>query len=68
MDNKETNYSLVVKVQNISRFKDESDDNFAERVQKEGRRMVKNYLSGNLYDPEHKIIFEKINFKKLNNQ
>lgn len=68
MDNKETSYSIKIKMSGFLRYINESDENFEQRVKKEGKKRMQYYLSGYLFDPENENIFEEINFEKLNNK
>lgn len=66
MDTKEISYSIEIKMPRFVRYINESDDDFEKRVKEEGKKRLKYYLSGYLFDPEHKTIFEQANFEKLN--
>ena len=58
MDNKEVSYTLEIKMPGFVRYKSESDEAFDKRVKEEGKKRIRYYLSGYLFDPEHKNIFE----------
>ena len=66
MDNKEISYSLKIKMPGFVRYINESDEDFEKRLRLEGKKRLTYYLSGYLFDPEHKTLFEEINYEKLN--
>lgn len=59
MDKKDISYSLTIKMPSFIRYSNESDEDFAKRAKEEGKKRARNYLSGYLFDPENKTIFEK---------
>lgn len=59
MDNKNISYSLTIKMPSFIRHSNESDEDFAKRVKEEGQIRARAYLTGYLFDPENKTIFEK---------
>lgn len=60
MDNKEINYSITIKLTNLFKYPSETDEMFEKRVKEEGKKKLRYYLSGYLYDPENKVFFEKV--------
>ncbi len=60
MDNNELSYTLTIKMPGFVRYVNESDEEFAKRAKTEGNKRARYYLSGYLYDPDHKTIFEEI--------
>lgn len=68
MDNDEISYSLEIKLSGFPRYLNETDEIFQERVREEGKKRLRYFLSGYLVDTDNKIIFEQINFDKLNNK
>lgn len=68
MDNNEISYSLTIKMPGFHRYPSETDENFERRLKEEGKKRARYYLSGYLFDPDHKTIFEKGEFKRVNNE
>ena len=63
---KKVSYILKIKMSDFVKYNNESDESFEKRVKEEGKKRLRHYLSGYLFDPEHKTIFEEINFEELN--
>lgn len=60
MENKETSYSLTIKMPKFVRYPNETKEHFEQRVLEEGKKRARYFLSGYSFDPEHKVYFEKV--------
>jgi hypothetical protein len=60
MEIKEISYSITIKLTNQLKYSNETDEMFEKRVKEEGKKRLRYFLSGYLYDPENKVFFEKV--------
>lgn len=57
---KDLTYSITIKLSGFPRYISETDYAYTERVKAEGKKRISYYLSGYLFDPDHKIISEEV--------
>ena len=53
-------YTITVKVLDIMNISNETEPDIDSMIKEEGRKLIKKYLNGKLFDPENKVITEKI--------
>jgi len=58
-------YTITIKLNDVYMRPGHSSDEFRDKIMYEGKKQIKQYLSGNLFDPEKKIIFEETNFELI---
>mgnify|MGYP003353859486 CR=1 FL=1 len=56
-------YTITIKLNNLDIQTGHTDEQLKQKIAEEGKRRINAYLSGYLFDPEKKIIFEETNFK-----
>jgi hypothetical protein len=56
-------YTITIKLNDVYMHPGHSSDELKDKIMSEGKKQIKQYLSGNLFDPEKKIIFDDTNFK-----
>lgn len=56
-------YTITIKLNNIDMPKGHTEEQLKERIVAEGKMGLRTYLSGYLFDPDKKIIFEDITFQ-----
>jgi hypothetical protein len=59
----ECEYTITIKLSDVYMNPGHSSDELRDKVTLEGKKQIIKYLSGNLFDPEKKIIIEDTNFK-----
>ena len=53
-------YTITVKVMDVMNVSDETEPNIDSMIKEEGRKLIKKYLNGKLFDPDNKVIREQI--------
>ncbi len=53
-------YTITVKVTDVMKVSDETEQSINLLIKQEGQKIMKKYLNGKLFDPENKVITEKI--------
>jgi hypothetical protein len=53
-------YTITVKVTDMMKVSDDTEQNIDSLIKQEGQKIMKKYLNGKLFDPENKVITEKI--------
>ena len=53
-------YTITVKVMDVMNVSDETEPNIDSMIKEEGRKLIKKYLNGKLFDPENNVIREQI--------
>ena len=53
-------YTITVKVSGIMNTSIETEPDIDSMIKEEGRKLIKKYLDGKLFDPENNIITEQI--------
>ena len=53
-------YTITVKVMDVMNVSDETEPNIDSMIKEEGRKLIKKYLNGKLFDPENNVIKEQI--------
>lgn len=53
-------YTVTVKVSDIMNTSIETEPDIDSMIKEEGRKLIKKYLDGKLFDPENNIIKEQI--------
>jgi len=56
-------YTITIKLTDVYMGDGHSSDELRDKITVEGRKQIRQYLLGNLFDPEKKIIFEDTSFK-----
>ena len=56
-------YTITIKLDKIFMPPGHSSDELREEIETRGRDSLKKYFSGNLFDPDKKIIFEDTKFE-----
>jgi hypothetical protein len=59
----ECEYTITIKLIDVYMNAGHSSDELRDKIMVEGKKQIRQYLSGNLFDPEKKIIFEDTSFK-----
>ena len=59
----DTEYVVVIKMDNIYMPPGHSSDELREVIETRGRENLKKYFNNALFDPDKKIIFEDVKFK-----
>jgi aminoglycoside phosphotransferase family enzyme len=65
MDNKikvfdKVDYQLTIRMIDVMKYPSETNEDFEERIKKEGKKRASYYLSGYLLDLDNKVVFESI--------
>jgi hypothetical protein len=53
-------YTITVKVSDIMNISNETEPDINLMIKEEGRKLIKKYLNGKLFDPENNVIKEQI--------
>ena len=53
-------YTITVKVSDIMNTSNETEPDIDSMIKEEGRKLIKKYLNGKLFDPENNVIREQI--------
>lgn len=53
-------YTITIKLENLDMPKEHTEEQLKKKISEEGKRGINFYLSGYLFDPEKKIIFDEI--------
>ena len=53
-------YTITVKVFDIMNTSNDTEPDIDSMIKEEGRKLIKKYLNGKLFDPENNIIKEQI--------
>ena len=53
-------YTITVKVMDVMNVSDETEPDIDSMIKEEGRKLIKKYLNGKLFDPENNVIKEQI--------
>jgi len=53
-------YTITVKVLDIMNISNETEPDIDSMIKEEGRKLIKKYLNGKLFDPENNVITEQI--------
>ena len=53
-------YTITVKVLDIMNTSNETEPDIDSMIKEEGRKLIKKYLNGKLFDPENNVIREQI--------
>jgi hypothetical protein len=53
-------YTITVKVTDVMNVSDDTEQDIDSLIKQEGQKIMKKYLNGKLFDPENKVITEKI--------
>jgi hypothetical protein len=53
-------YTITVKVTDVMKVSDETEQSINSLIKQEGQKIMKKYLSGKLFDPENNVIREQI--------
>ena len=53
-------YTITVKVLDIMNISNETEPDIDSMIKEEGRKLIKKYLNGKLFDPENNVIKEQI--------
>ena len=53
-------YTITVKVSDIMNTSNENEPDIDSMIKEEGRKLIKKYLNGKLFDPENNVIREQI--------
>jgi hypothetical protein len=53
-------YTITVKVTDVMKVSDDTEQDIDSLIKQEGQKIMKKYLNGKLFDPENKVITEKI--------
>ena len=53
-------YTITVKVMDVMNVSDETEPGIDSMIKEEGRKLIKKYLNGKLFDPENNVIKEQI--------
>jgi hypothetical protein len=53
-------YTITVKVLNIMNTSNETETDIDSMIKEEGRKLIKKYLDGKLFDPENNVLKEQI--------
>jgi hypothetical protein len=53
-------YTITIKVMDVMNVSDETEPNIDSMIKEEGRKLIKKYLNGKLFDPENNVIKEQI--------
>lgn len=53
-------YTITVKVMDVMNVSDETEQNIDSLIKQAGQKIMKKYLNGKLFDPDNKVIIEKI--------
>jgi hypothetical protein len=53
-------YTITVKVTDMMKVSDDTEQDIDSLIKQEGQKIMKKYLNGKLFDPENKVITEKI--------
>jgi hypothetical protein len=56
-------YTITIKLNDVYIHTEHSSDELRDKIMSQGKKQIMQYLSGNLFDPEKKIIFEDTSFK-----
>ena len=56
-------YTITIKLDNLHMPKEHTEEQLKKKISEEGKMGLRTYLSGYLFDPEKKVIFEETNFK-----
>jgi len=56
-------YTITIKLTDVYMGDGHSSGELRDKITVEGRKQIRQYLLGNLFDPEKKIIFEDTSFK-----
>ena len=53
-------YTITIKVSDIMNTSIETEPDIDSMIKEEGRKLIKKYLNGKLFDPENNVIREQI--------
>jgi hypothetical protein len=53
-------YTITVKVTDMMKVSDDTEQDIDSLIKQEGQKIMKKFLNGKLFDPENKVIIEKI--------
>ena len=53
-------YTITVKVSDIMNTSNENEPDIDSMIKEEGRKLIRKYLNGELFDPENNVITEQI--------
>jgi hypothetical protein len=53
-------YTITVKVTDMMKVSDDTEQDIDSLIKQEGQKIMKKYLNGKLFDPDNKVITEKI--------
>jgi hypothetical protein len=53
-------YTITVKVVDVMNTSTETEPDINSMIKEEGRKLIKKYLDGKLFDPENNVITEQI--------
>jgi hypothetical protein len=53
-------YTITVKVTDVMKVSDDTEQDIDSLIKQEGQKIMKKFLNGKLFDPENKVITEKI--------
>jgi hypothetical protein len=53
-------YTITVKVMDVMNVSDDTEPDIDSMIKEEGRKLIKKYLNGKLFDPDNKVIREQI--------
>jgi hypothetical protein len=53
-------YTITVKVTDVMKVSDETEQSINSLIRQEGQKIMKKYLNGKLFDPENNVIKEQI--------
>lgn len=56
-------YTITIKLNNLDMSKGHTEEQLREKIIEEGKMGLRTYLSGYLFDPEKKVIFDETKFK-----
>jgi len=53
-------YTITIKVSDIMNTSNETETDIDSMIKEEGRKLIKKYLDGKLFDPENNVLKEQI--------
>ena len=53
-------YTITVKVTDVMKVSDDTEQDIDSLIKQEGQKIIKKYLNGKLFDPDNKVLREQI--------
>jgi hypothetical protein len=53
-------YTITVKVTDVMKVSDDTEQDIDSFIKQEGQKIIKKYLNGKLFDPDNKVLREQI--------